>query len=60
MDRQPVAPSAPSPTGERQLIQSAQATPLDSADTSHRLLRSGEFAVFSPQDRFLQFRQLLL
>jgi len=60
IDRQPVAPSAPAPAGAEQLVPPAQATPLGSAEMPGRRLRPDEFAVISPQDRFLQFRQLLL
>lgn len=57
-DGQPVATAAPAPAGEMQLASSpVRALPVHAAE---RMVRPGEWTVFSPQDRCLQFRQLLL
>jgi hypothetical protein len=60
IDRQAVAPSVSSLSGAEQLIPSARIVPFDSAVSPDRVLRSCESGVFSAQDRFLQFCQLLV
>lgn len=59
IDRQPLAAPLPSPGGNH-LIELPQGTLLDSAETPARKLRARESFIFSPEDPFLQFRQLLL